>query len=182
MTDAARRPTSSSTDGGAPDDGAPDAVLATAGDRPHEEVERIGRGGLVTRLIASVVIFLLLLGGTFFGSDSDFPFAPFRMYATRNAPDGTVNSLRLEGVDATGTTFPISAGQVGLRRAELEGSLPRMKSDPGLMEVIAERYAANNPDAPELVELHVVVRIMQLEGGQETGEFEDRIEAVWTKP
>ena len=57
-----------------------------------------------------------------------------------------------------------------------------MKSDPDLMAVIAERYAANNPDAPELVELHVVVRVKQLEGGKETGEFEDRIEAVWTRP
>lgn len=140
------------------------------------------RTGLVTRLGLSAIALLLLLGGTFFGSDADFPFGPFKMYSNRNDPNGTVNSLRLEGVNADGELFAISAGDVGLRRAELEGSLPQMKSDPELMEVIAGRYAANNPDAPELVELHVVVRVTTLKDGKETGEFVDKIEAVWKKP
>ncbi len=140
------------------------------------------RTGLVTRLGLSVIALLLLLGGTFFGSDADFPFGPFKMYSNRNDPNGTVRSLRLEGVNAEGELFAISAGDVGLRRAELEGSLPAMKSDPELMEVIAKRYAANNPDAPELTELHVVVRITTLKDGKETGEFVDKIEAVWKKP
>ncbi|GAB3297043.1 hypothetical protein EK0264_15650 [Epidermidibacterium keratini] len=140
------------------------------------------RTGLVTRLGLSAIAFVLLLGGTFFGSDADFPFGPFKMYSNRNDPNGTVRSLRLEGVNVEGELFAISAGDVGLRRAELEGSLPQMKSDPKLMEVIADRYAANNPDAPELTELHVVVRIKTLKDGKETGEFVDKIEAKWTKP
>lgn len=164
----------------APDRTDPPAEQPTP--RDGGDTERIGPRGLLARIAASAIALALLLGGTFFGSDADFPFGPFRMYATRNAPDGTVNSLRLEGVDASGEKFAISAGQVGLRRAELEGSLPRMKSDPALMEVIADRYAANNPQAPRLIELHVVVRIKQLEDSQETGEFTDRIEAVWTRP
>ncbi len=125
---------------------------------------------------------MLLLGGTFFGSDSDFPFGPFRMYATRNAPDGEVSSLRLEAVDASHQRIAVTAGSVGLRRAELEGSLPRMKSDPALMKTIVVRYEKNNPDKPKIIELDVVVRKTQLKGGLETKSYKDEVVAKWTKP
>ena len=136
----------------------------------------------MARLAASVVVLVLLLGGTFFGSDSDFPFGPFRMYASRNAPDGVVSSLRLEAVDANKQLIAITAGSVGLRRAELEGSLPRMKSDPVLMKTIVIRYEKNNPDKPKLIELHVVVRKTQLKDGLETKSHKDEVVAKWTKP
>lgn len=140
------------------------------------------RGGLVARLSASAIALVLLLGGTFFGSDSDFPFGPFRMYATRNDPNGSVNSLRLEGVDTANQPIGISAGSVGLRRAELEGSLPRMKSDPTLMKTIVVRYAKNNPDKPALIQLDVVVRTTQLKDGLETDSYVDEVVATWKKP
>ena len=76
----------------------------------------------------------------------------------------------------------VKAGSVGLRRAELEGSLPRMKDDPALMAEIVQRYAENNPGSPPLVELRVIVRVYQLAQGKETGEYEDHVEAVWTAP
>lgn len=142
----------------------------------------LSRTGVITRIVIAVLALIMLLYGTFFGSDSDFPFGPFRMYATRNAPDGTVNSLRLEAVTAQQELIKVSAGAVGLRRAELEGSLPRMKKEPELMAEIVQRYSVNNPDKPELIELRVVVRVYQLEGGAKTGEYADEIEAVWTRP
>lgn len=142
----------------------------------------LSRSGVLSRLVLAGIALLLLLYGTFFGSDADFPFGPFRMYATRNAPDGTVNSLRLEGVTTQGELIAVSAGSLGLRRAELEGSLPRMKDEPELMAEMVDRYAQNNPDKPPLVELRVVMRVFQLEGGKETGEYADRIEAVWEQP
>lgn len=125
---------------------------------------------------------MLLLGGTFFGSDSDFPFGPFRMYSTRNAPDGEVSSLRLEAVDASQQRIAVTAGSVGLRRAELEGSLPRMKSDPALMKTIVIRYEKNNPDQPKIIELDVIVRKTQLKNGLETKSYKDEVVAKWTKP
>lgn len=137
---------------------------------------------MLVRLFLGAVVLLLLCYGTFFGSDADFPVGPFRMYATRNAPDGTVNSLRLEGTDRGGALVDVKAGSVGLRRAELEGSLPRMKDDPALMAEIVQRYAENNPGSPPLVELRVIVRVYQLAQGKETGEYEDHVEAVWTAP
>ncbi|PRZ38571.1 hypothetical protein CLV47_12038 [Antricoccus suffuscus] len=125
---------------------------------------------------------MLLLGGTFFGSDSDFPFGPFRMYATRNAPDGVVSSLRLEAVDTNHQRIAVTAGSVGLRRAELEGSLPRMESDPALMKTIVVRYEKNNPDQPKIIELDVIVRKTRLKDGLETKSFKDEVVAKWTKP
>lgn len=153
--------------------------------RPTESftlTQTLSRTGVLTRLVLATIALLLLLYGTFFGSDADFPFGPFRMYATRNAPDGTVNSLRLEAVNAQNELIGVSAGSVGLRRAELEGSLPRMKNDPALMAEIVERYADNNPGKPPLIELHVVVRVMELKAGKETGTYADHIEAVWKQP
>lgn len=140
------------------------------------------RAGIAVRLAVSIVALALLLGGTFFGSDSDFPFGPFRMYSTRNAPDGTVNSLRLEAVDANHQRIEVSAGAVGLRRAELEGSLPRMKSEPKLMKLIVVRYEKNNPDKPKLIELDVIVRTTQLKNGLETDSYTDKVVAKWTRP
>ncbi len=140
------------------------------------------RAGLAARVAASLVALVLLLGGTFFGSDSDFPFGPFRMYATRNAPDGVVSSLRLEAVDAGHQRIAVTAGSVGLRRAELEGSLPRMQADPALMKTIVVRYEKNNPDKPKIIELDVVVRKTQLKDGLETKSYKDEVVAKWTKP
>lgn len=142
----------------------------------------LSRTGTIARLTLATLALLLLLYGTFFGSDSDFPFGPFKMYATRNAPDGTVNSLRLEAVTTEGDLIDVSAGSVGLRRAELEGSLPRMKDEPELMAEIVARYSENNPGEPELIELRVVMRVHQLENGKKTGEYVDEIEAVWRQP
>lgn len=142
----------------------------------------LSRTGLTTRLALATLALLLLLYGTFLGSDSDFPFGPFRMYASRNAPDGTVNSLRLEAVTTEGELIKVSAGSVGLRRAELEGSMPRMRNEPELMADIMARYSENNPDEPELVELRVVVRVYELEDGAKTGEWVDDIQVVWPQP
>lgn len=142
----------------------------------------ISRTGLLARLIVSMVALALLLYGTFFGSDDDFPFGPFRMFAIRNSPDGTVHVLRLEGTIASGETIVIDPESVGLRRAELEGRLPRMSSEPELMTEIVLRYEENNPDAPELVLLQVIKRIHQLADGLDTGQYVDRVTAVWVRP
>src|SRR3954470_9890907 len=37
--------------------------------------------GRAARLAASAVVLAVLLGGTLWGTDADFPFGPFRMYS-----------------------------------------------------------------------------------------------------
>ncbi|MEO6955684.1 MAG: hypothetical protein ABI137_02985 [Antricoccus sp.] len=151
-------------------------------DRVADAGRPLGATSVGIRVVATLVVLAATLFGTFFGSDTDFPAGPFRMYATRNDPNGIVNSLRLEGVNTGGIRVPVSAGSVGLRRADLEGSLPKMKTDPALLADIAARYAKNNPTKSSLVQIDVVIRDTTLHNGLETKKYVDKIVATWKMP
>jgi hypothetical protein len=150
--------------------------LQSAPDLPAEaEVVPLPRSGRLARLAATAVVLALLLAGTVWGTDADFPFGPFRMYSTRADPDAPVVSTRVVGLTGAGEEVRLSGGQVGLRRAEFEGQLSRIVDQPELLTLLAESYAERHPGAPELVEVQVVQRHFELSGGQQTGAFEDRV-------
>jgi hypothetical protein len=140
---------------------------------PEADVERLGPTGRGWRLAATAALLTLLLAGTVWGSDDDFPFGPFLMYAGRAAPDDPVNSTRVVGVTPAGDEVPLSGGEVGLRRAEFEGQLPRLEQDPALLGVLAEKYADEHPSAADLVSVQVVLRRFELRDGVQTGAYED---------
>jgi hypothetical protein len=127
------------------------------------------------RLAATAVVLALLLGGTVWGNDSEFPFGPFRMYSTRADPDRPVISTSVVGLTADGDQVRLSGGEVGLRRAEFEGQLPRLVDQPELLALLAESYTAQHPDAEPLVEVRVVQRRYELEDGRRTGEVSDSV-------
>jgi hypothetical protein len=127
------------------------------------------------RLAASAVVLAVLLGGTLWGTDADFPFGPFRMYSTRADPDRPVVSTRVVGLTADGEEVRLSGGEVGLRRAEFEGQLPRLVEQPELLTLLAETYADHHPDAEPLVEVQVVQRRYELVDGRQTGEATDSV-------
>ena len=131
--------------------------------------------GRRVRLAATAVVLALLLGGTLWGNDSEFPFGPFRMYSTRADPDTPVVSTRVVGLTALGEEVRLSGGQVGLRRAEFEGQLPRIVEHPHLLGLLAESYAERHPGAEELVEVQVVLRRFGLADGQQTGTWSDDV-------
>lgn len=147
--------------------------------RPDElagdEVVRLSRTGRASRLLATGAVLAVLLAGTVWGVDDTFPFGPFRMYSTRADPDAPVVSTRVVGLTAAGEEVRLSGGQVGLRRAEFEGQLPRIESQPELLGLLADSYAERNPDAEELVDVQVVQRRFELRDGQRTGAYEDRV-------
>ncbi|WP_052091613.1 hypothetical protein [Modestobacter caceresii] len=150
--------------------------LQSAPELPAEaEVERLTPGGRRARLAAVAIVLALLLAGTVWGNDDSFPFGPFRMYSTRANPDTPVVSTRVVGLTATGEEVRLSGGEVGLRRAEFEGQLPRIGEDPSLLGLLADSYAERNPAAEELVEVQVVQRRIDLEDGQRTGDVTDRV-------
>lgn len=111
--------------------------------------------GRRARTAFTVAVGLLVLTGTFFGHDDWFPAGPFRMYATASRPTGRVTVPELAGVTVGGETVEIQAGELGLRRAELEGRLPRLRTEPALLADLADAYHRRWPDAPELVELRL---------------------------
>jgi hypothetical protein len=86
-----------------------------------------------------------------------------------------VVSTRVVGLTAAGEEVRLSGGQVGLRRAEFEGQLPRIEAHPELLGLLAESYAARHPDAEALVDVRVVERHFLLSGGQQTGAYDDQV-------
>jgi hypothetical protein len=159
-----------------PDAGAPDEPPA------GDDVVRVSPTGRWVRTLVTVVGFALLVTGTWLGQDDHFPFGPFRMYAHSAKDDGVVRSARLEGVNATGERFKLTDASTGLRRAEIEGQIPRFRQDGDRLEAVAEAYHARHPDAPELVLVEILQRRYQLRDGEPTGEVTEGQVAVWVAP
>ncbi|MCU1604761.1 MAG: uncharacterized protein JWP46_1226 [Modestobacter sp.] len=139
------------------------------------DVVRISAAGRIWRLVSVALVLALLLVGTVWGDDSAFPFGPFRMYSTRADPNAAVVSTRVVGVTDAGAEVGLSGGEVGLRRAEFEGQLPRLEQHPPLLGLLAKSYAQRHPSAPELVSVEVVQRHFELRNGTQTGSFSDTV-------
>ncbi|MCZ2829688.1 hypothetical protein O2W14_12670 [Modestobacter sp. VKM Ac-2986] len=139
------------------------------------EVVRLPRAARAWRLAVAGVVLTLTLAGTAWGTDDDFPFGPFLMYAGRAGNDAPVGSTRVVGVTADGTEVGMSGGEVGLRRAEFEGQLGRVIEQPALLGALGEAYVRRNPSAEPLVRVDVVQRDFELRDGVQTGAFTDRV-------
>ena len=138
--------------------------------------------GRRARVAVTVVVGLLLLAGTFVGQDDDFPFGPFRMYSTRDDPDGRVVSSRVEAVDRDGRVRVVDERSTGLKRAEVEGQVRRFQADPALLGALARAHRALRPQEPDFVEVRVVEQASQLRDSRPTGTTTERVVARWTAP
>ena len=133
------------------------------------------------RVGATAAVALLLLLGTFVGDDDAFPFGPFRMYSTRDDPDGLVVSTRVEAVDRTGRVLVVPDTAPGLRRAEIEGRAARFRRDPALLAQLSRAHDRLRPDEPPYDEIRVVERRYRLRDSRPTGEHTDRVVASWRR-
>jgi hypothetical protein len=150
--------------------------MQSAPDLPAEaDVVQLGPAARSARLAGAVAVLALLLVGAVWGDDDSFPFGPFRMYSTRADPNAAVVSTRVVGLTGAGEEVRLSGGQVGLRRAEFEGQLTRVEAHPELLGLLADSYAAKNPDAEQLVEVQVVQRRFELSDGQPTDAYSDTV-------
>lgn len=137
--------------------------------------------GRRVRLALTLLVAALTLAGTFVGQDDDFPFGPFRMYSTRDAPNGTVVSTRVEAVDGTGRTRTVDERSTGLKRAEVEGQVARFRADPELLAALSRAHGRLRPDEPPFVEVRVVERRYRLRDSRPTGEQTERVVARWRR-
>jgi hypothetical protein len=135
--------------------------------------------GRRVRLAVTAIGVVLLLAGTLLGQDDDFPFGPFRMYATRDAPDGLVISTRVEAVDATGRVVVVPDTATGLRRAEVEGQMSRFRSNPGLLGELSRAHDRLHPDEPAYDVVRVVERRYRLRDSRPTGAQSEAVVATW---
>ena len=131
------------------------------------------------RLVAAALVFGLLVAGTAWGQDDHFPFGPFRMYATRQRLDGATTWYQIEAVTSDGDRIFLPGPAYGMRRAELEGQLPRFVAEPALLAELAAAYERRRPTEPGLVEIHLVRRRQPLAGGRPVGEPTDKTVATW---
>jgi hypothetical protein len=147
----------------------------------HERMhERLHGRGLMARLLATAIGITLLLAGTVAGSDDDFPFGPFRMFATTDNWSKPISIARAEVTDAAGRTIELTPANSGVRRAEIEGQLNRFRADPRLLTGLADAYRAHNPDAPQPRNVTVLLRHHEISRSGPTGRYTDEVVAAWT--
>ncbi|MDQ3954738.1 MAG: hypothetical protein M3285_04215 [Actinomycetota bacterium] len=118
----------------------------------------------IVRSSAVVLVFAGLVAGTFWGNDEHFPLGPFRMYSVTNSLDGEIRAIYLEGVAASGEEFRLDFGDLGLRRAEVEGQLERDTPDV-VLPLLVNSFNRRNPEIGPLRELRLVEEVHQLRGG-----------------
>jgi hypothetical protein len=132
--------------------------------------------GLVTAGAAG-----LLLAGSVWGSDDDFPFGPFRMYAGVNDPNGDVVSSYMQAVLPGGKVIRVDERGTGLRRAELEAELDGFVRDPSSLARIASAHYALHPDEAPYLAVQVV-RLDQHLHHAALAEQTTKVVAEWRQP
>jgi hypothetical protein len=158
-----------------------------ARDRPGSRIARLtrvlSRIGRSVRLAAAGLVLALLAAGSLWGQDDHFPVGPFVMYAFTAEPDGEVHSVEIEVVDERGHRRPLTPtpGTVGLRRAEVEGQLPRLVEHPRLLRGLAVAHHRLHPRAPRYVRIDVVLRTVHLRDGR-AERRSARLLASWREP
>lgn len=142
----------------------------------------LSAGGRRARVAVTVLLAAATLAGTAVGQDDDFPFGPFRMYSTRDAPNGTVVSTRVEAVSRDGRVLVVDERSTGLKRAEVEGQVQRFRADPDLLAQLAVAHQRLRPDEPPYAEVRVVEQRYQLRDSRPTGTSTERVVASWRRP
>ncbi len=151
---------------------------------PANPGEQLNGAGRLARLATAVVVFGLLTAGTFVGLDDQFPFGPFRMYATSNAPTGEIAVVALEARTADGdwTLVRPTPGTVGMNVAEFEGQLPRFEQDPHLHGAVNASRESLHPDEEPWVGLRIIREATVLVDKVPTGEVNRTVLAEWIAP
>lgn len=137
--------------------------------------------GRRVRVVLTAVIAVLLVSGTFWGQDDDFPFGPFRMYSTAPDPNGAARDTRVEGVDSAGHVLQITEANSGIRRAEIEGQQAAFVAQPALMSRIAAAYASHVPGSAPLQEVRIVIRWHDIRDSRPVGSSRDEVVARWVR-
>ncbi len=139
-----------------------------------DALSRAARG---CRLAVAAVVAVLTLCGTLVGSDVDFPFGPFRMYATRDDPNGVVRIVAVRTVTVDGLGHDVTNARGAPRRAELEGRMSTLRADCAQFALLVPRY---HP-AADVRTVQLVEHDYQLHNGRRASRTDDVVCSVpWT--
>lgn len=143
---------------------------------------RLGRWARTWRLVAVAAALGILATAQVVDTNDWFPFGSLSQYATARDLNGSVSSISIEAVDASGATLrvPLNQTGVGIGRAEIEGQLGRILDDPALLQSVADAHAALHPDEPAYRELTVVRTTRDLADGRPVGDPTRKELVTWT--
>ena len=137
-------------------------------------METLSTRGRAVRVAATAVAALLLLLGTVWGQDDDFPFGPFRMYSTAPEPDEPTRRHpgrgRRRDRRSRGAHRGATAASGGPRsRASSARTRP---TRPGCARSPTRTPTATRA-APALVEVRIVIRWDGVQDSRPTGTYTD---------
>lgn len=145
----------------------------------HEPI-RLNATSRRIRMAAILVLLVVVVAGTFWGSDDHFPFGPFRMYSVANKTDGEIRVPALEVTTESGKRMELDFEVMGLRRAEIEGQVDRFLTDPTLLRHLVTSYERLHDSAERLVELRLIERVNYLRDGR-TYRTDDHVLVSWSR-
>ncbi|MEU5993757.1 hypothetical protein ABZ806_32700 [Spirillospora sp. NPDC047418] len=135
----------------------------------HPPALRLGPRARLWRSLAGAAVVGALFYTSAYGSNDDFPLGPMTQFAFSVKGDGgTISSYWLEADTAAGTHVALSFDAVGtgMKRAEIEGQMPRIRRNPALLQGIADGQRRLHPDRPRLTRIYVVQEIKTLKRGK----------------
>lgn len=142
-------------------------------------VARLERTPGRRRLVATGLVAAVLLWGTFWGQDDDFPVGPLRQYSTATDPNGLVWVTHAYGRFDDGVERPLLEDDIGMRIAEFDGQYHRIKDDPELLRPLADAYRERHPDGPRLLRLRLQRDAKKLEGREVVGRRTRIAAEIW---
>jgi hypothetical protein len=142
----------------------------------------LGRVAKSWRLALLAGLTALFLAGSLVGNDPWWPFGPWRMFSTSQAPTGSVIAMAIQVETASGqwVDAPINPNTTGLNRAEVEGRIQQILAAPAMLGTLAASHSRLRPHDPAWVGVRVVRRNTIIVGGRPTGEVDSTVLATWT--
>ena len=125
---------------------------------------------------------VLFVAGSVKGNDTAWPFGPWRMFATSQATTGAVWAFEIQAETTQGQWFnaPLSPSNVGLNRAEIEGRIPQITSDPSMLGTLAVSHSKLRPHEPAWVGVRVIRNDTVIVDRKPTGQVVTIVIATWT--
>lgn len=142
----------------------------------------MGRVGIATRLVATAAVLSVLAVGQLTDSNDLFPFGALSQYATPRDMDGTVRStyLVVDTINGSQQRVPLTPRDVGVSRAEVESQVSRIRSEPSLLQALANAYEELRPDADRFAVMYLMRDTYQLVDGVRQGDPTTEELATWT--
>jgi hypothetical protein len=129
-----------------------------------------------------LVLGVLFCAGSLVGDDPWWPFGPWRMFSTSQAPTGAVWSTEMQvrtAAEPGWVSEPITPENVGLNRAEIEGRLDEIARDPSMLGTLARSHAGLRPHDRQWAAVRIVQRQLEIVDRAPTGREKVQVLAVW---